>query len=104
MPAVKVRAKYFVEAGPKKYKTSKARITVSDVLIERVKVCLMLFPTVSAKLPLVCAFKFSLIRSKTTMVSFTERPMMVRRPTTKRVSTSAPAYLPKIAPFLRRPY
>ena len=48
-PTVRTRAKFFVEAGPKKYKESKTRITVKEVLIDLVKVWLKLMPTVFSK-------------------------------------------------------
>ena len=46
IPAVIIKAKYFVEAGPTNTSARSTRMTVSDVLIERVYTWLKLVPTV----------------------------------------------------------
>jgi len=78
MPIQRIREKSFVDAGPKKKSVARTIITVSDVLIERVKVWRSDVPTVVAKSFETLSFKFSRIRSNTTMVSWTENDIVVQ--------------------------
>ena len=50
IPAINIRAKYEVVAGPKKNKARRTRITVKEVLMDRTYDCSRLLPTISAKL------------------------------------------------------
>ena len=56
IPAVSIRAKYFVETGPKKNNASNTRITVNEVQIDRTYDCSKLLPTISPKFILAIVF------------------------------------------------
>ena len=78
-PMSKPREKIFGGFMLKKNIASKTRMTVREVLMERLTVWLTLAPTTASKLFLFTLFlKFSRILSKTTMVSWTEKPRTVR--------------------------
>ena len=90
IPIQRMREKSFVDAGPKKKRVARTSITVREVLMERVNVCWSDLPTVVAKSFEILCFRFSRIRSKTTIVSCTDTPIIERRATTNNVSTSLP--------------
>lgn len=75
MPRMSASEKFSVVFGPKKYNAIKASIVVSEVLIDRAIVCDTLIPTISSKvflfeeLPNPKFFRFSRVRSNTTIVS-----------------------------------
>ena len=82
---------------PKSSSASNTNTTVKEVFRDLPKVCTTeILVTVTNFLPIFFN-KFSLILSKTTIVSCTENPIIVRRAVTKSVSISTPKNFPKIA-------
>ena len=71
--------------------------TVSDVLIERESVSVMLAFTASSKGMYGSLWIVSRMRSNTTIVSCTEKPMIVRIAVMKARSTSVPRNSPRSA-------
>ena len=72
IPKIKAKEKNFMVAPPKKKMAARTKRVVKEVLIERTKVCLMLMSKASEKSAPAPFFRFSLTRSKTTMVLLTE--------------------------------
>src|SRR3989344_6152798 len=101
MPIIKAKEKSLVVSAPTKNKTTRTKIVVSEVLMDRTKVWLMLSPTICSNGFLLCVsrltFKFSRTLSKTTMVSWTEKPRTTSRAVTNKVSTSTPWKCPRTA-------
>ena len=86
MPIIKILIKEVKLIGPKNKILNNTKIVVPDVFTERAKVWFMLLPPNSLillKLPLII---FSRMRSKTTIVSLTEYPKIVRIAATKGIS------------------
>lgn len=94
IPIASMIEKSCVLLGPRIASESTMTKTMSDVLIDRINVCDKLSPTTAANatsfLDSFAIARFSLIRSKTTIVSDIESDKVVNSATTKSVSTSAP--------------
>lgn len=87
-------ARFCVDCGPQITSARRARRTVTEVIMDRVIVSEILFPTTLANdsTNLFSSFvrRRSRMRSNTTIVSLTDTPRIVRSPTTKSVSTGIP--------------
>jgi hypothetical protein len=93
-----VRIKYLSVTGPRKNIATRTTIRVKEVLMERAIVELTLLLIMVCKSALFLkSSKFSLILSKTTIVSWTENPIMNKSATIKLVSISTPNFQPKTA-------
>ena len=88
-PIIRASENHLRVSPPKKNKKAITIITVSTVLIDLPKVWFKLWFTVSSKLPVPFFAIFSLILSKTTIVSWTENPKIVRRAATVGMVISA---------------
>ena len=79
---IKANEKYRMTSPPKKYSISTTKNVVSDVTIVRLSDSFILLLTVSMMESFFIVFKFSLILSKITMVSFKEYPTIVKKAAT----------------------
>ena len=86
-----------VAAPPKRSSVVRVRTTVKDVVIERPNVCSSEWLTISEKGSPACRGRFSRIRSNTTIVSWTLKPMTVSIAVTKSPSTWTLKSVPRIA-------
>src|SRR6266851_7421878 len=85
MPISRASAKPFRVSPPATRLATRTRTTVKLVMIDRTAVCMMLRFTTCSNESLWLTRRFSRIRSKTTMVSWTEKPTTVSTAVTKRL-------------------
>ena len=78
-PASNTKANSLIAPPPKKNSEPAASRVVPEVIIVRLSVLLMATFMISVKVPGRPSFKSSRMRSKITMVSLIEKPMIVRR-------------------------
>src|SRR5712692_3017798 len=88
MPIRSASAKPFKVSPPATRIATRTRTTVKLVMIERTAVCMMLRFTTWSNESLWLTRRFSRIRSKTTMVSWTEKPTTVSTAVTNRLLIS----------------
>src|SRR5260370_2725980 len=88
MPISRASAKPFKESPPATRIATRTRTTVKLAMIDRTTVCIRLMFTTCSNESLSLTHRFSRIRSKTTMVSWTEKPTTVSTAVTKRLSIS----------------
>src|SRR6266851_2590829 len=88
MPISRASAKPFKVSPPATRIATRTRTTVKLVMIDRTAVCMMLMFTTCSNESLWLTRRFSRIRSKTTMVSWTEKPTTVSTAVTKRLLIS----------------
>ena len=77
-----------MDSPPNKSKAVSVSVTVRDVFRDRARVSVREKSTTCSKVLWGSLTRFSRIRSKTTMVSWTEKPMTVRTAVTKSESIS----------------
>src|SRR3954452_17253069 len=97
IPISRARTKLRIAAPPNRYSDSRVRTTVKLVMIERANVWRIEWLTISANGSPAWRARFSRIRSKTTIVSWTLKPMTVSIAVTKRASISIRKIVPSIA-------
>src|SRR5260370_3673362 len=88
IPIRRASAKPFKESPPATRIATRTRMTVKLVMIERTAVCMMLRFTTWSNESLWLTRRFSRIRSKTTMVSWTEKPTTVSTAVTNKLLIS----------------
>ena len=88
MPISSARAKPLRVEPPATRIDTRTRTTVKLVMIDRAAVCMMLRLTTCSNDSRWLTRRFSRIRSNTTIVSCTEKPMIVSTAVTKRLSIS----------------
>ena len=88
IPMSSASAKFRMEYPPKEYSARRVKTTVTPVMRDRTMVCMIekLMTGLSGSPGF--SFRFSRIRSKTTIVSWTEKPITVSTAVTNRLSTS----------------
>src|SRR6478752_6857500 len=97
IPIRSARTKLLIAWPPKRYSASSVRTTVKLVMIERASVCRIEWLTISSNGSPACRARFSRIRSKTTIVSWTLNPMTVSMAVTNSASIASPTNVPRIA-------
>src|SRR4051794_37975757 len=97
IPMSSARTNCEVAAPPKSSSVERVSTTVNDVVIERPKVCSSEWLTISENGSPAWRARFSRIRSKTTIVSWTLKPMTGSIAGTNRPSNWMPAKGPRIA-------
>src|SRR5712692_6505624 len=88
MPISRASAKPFRVSPPETRIATRTRTTVKLVMTDRTAVCMMLMFTTCSNESLWLTRRFSRMRSKTTMVSCTEKPTTVRTAVTNRLLIS----------------
>lgn len=76
-PTKKANAKSLITPPPKRYNAMPARNTVTEVMMVRLRHWFNAWFRISRNVPRMPSFKSSRTRSKMTMVSLMEKPMMV---------------------------
>src|SRR6478735_3480301 len=97
MPISRARTKFRIADPPNSSSASSVSTTVKLVMIDRASVCRIEWLTTSANGSPEWRARFSRIRSKTTIVSCTLKPMIVSIAVTNRASISTWKKVPRIA-------
>ena len=88
---IKANEKYRMTSPPRKKSINTTKNVVSDVTMVRLSDSFILLLTVSMMESFLIVFKFSLILSKITMVSFKEYPTIVKKAATTGREISYPS-------------
>jgi hypothetical protein len=88
IPSSSARAKVAIVGGPSSSRAASGTMTVSEVMIDRPAVCRIEWLTIAPNDSLAWRTRFSRIRSKTTIVSCTLKPMIVSSAVTNSASNS----------------
>ena len=96
IPTSSASTKLRIVTPPNNSKATSVSSTVSEVFSERARVWVRLWFTTSSKLSPAWRTTFSRIRSKTTIVSWTEKPMTVRMAVMNIASSSIARKRPRI--------
>ena len=96
MPIRRAMTNQRMAEPPKSNRLVRVRMTVAEVFKDRPRVSVREKSATWEKVRWGCLPKFSRMRSKTTMVSWTEKPITVNKAVTNKASTSTAKKWPKM--------